>query len=160
KVSELAGGEGAFFARLARKPTAAMRVKPQGFFATEAILLGIHRDSADCVSGDQPIQRNPRVIAGDSSGVRSGANGDSKFEHFANWRCALSGLLAITLNKVFPLVSHAVLDRDASTQCPHPFEVAVGDGFAMIEKPVQSFERRVAVHFLKYVQKAIDAFVV
>src|SRR6266699_3728069 len=35
EVSELAWGKGAFFARLTRKPTAALRVKPQGFLATE-----------------------------------------------------------------------------------------------------------------------------
>ena len=42
EVSELAWGKGAFFAGLTREPTAALRVKPQGLFATEAILVGIH----------------------------------------------------------------------------------------------------------------------
>src|SRR6266436_4958662 len=115
EVSELAWGKGAFFARLTREPTAALRVKPQGLFATEAIPVGIHRGAADCLSGDQPIQGNPGIIAGDSSGVCSGSDGDSKFEHFANWRGSLSVLFTIAVNKVFTLVSHAVLDRDAST---------------------------------------------
>src|SRR6267142_4008017 len=35
EVSELAWSKGAFFARLTREPTAALRVKPQGLFATE-----------------------------------------------------------------------------------------------------------------------------
>src|SRR6266540_4249845 len=160
KVSELAWGKGALFAGLTREPTAALRVKPQGLFATEAIPVGIHRDAADCLSGDQPIQGNPGVIAGDSSGVCSGSNGDSKFEHFANWWCSLSGLFTIAVDEVFTLVSHAVLDRDASTECLYPFEVSVGDGFAMIEKPVQPFERHVAVYFLIYIEKAVDAFVI
>src|SRR6266568_6736248 len=53
EVSELAWGKGAFFAGLTREPTAALRVKPQGFFATEAIPLGIQRGAAGCLSGDQ-----------------------------------------------------------------------------------------------------------
>src|SRR5579859_2080715 len=145
EVSELARGKGTFFARLTREPTAALRVKPQGLFATEAIPLGIHRDAADSLSGDQPVQGNPRIVAGDSSGVCSGSDGDPKFEHFANWRCLLSGLFTIAVDEVFALVSHAVLDRDASTECLYPFEVPVGDGFAMIEEPVQPFEWQVAV---------------
>src|SRR6266436_1783486 len=160
EVSELAWGKGAFLAGLTREPTAALRVKPQGLFATEAIPLGIHRGAADCLSGDQPIQGNPGIIAGDSSGVCSGSDGDSKFEHFANWRRSLSGLFAIAVDEVFTLVSHAVLDRDASTECLYPLEVSVGDSFAMIEKPVQPFERHVTVYFLIYIEKAVDAFVI
>src|SRR6185369_11478671 len=99
EVSELAWGKGAFFARLTREPTAALRVKPQGLFATEAIPVGIQRGAADCLSGDQPIQGNPGVIAGDASGVCSGSDGDSKFEHFANWRRPLGGLFAIAVDK-------------------------------------------------------------
>jgi len=34
--------------------------------------------------------------------------------------------------KYSPLISHAVLDGDASTECLYPFEVSIGDGFAMI----------------------------
>src|SRR6266498_5241074 len=160
EVSELAWGKGPFFARLTREPTAALRVKPQGLFATETIPVGIHRDATDCLSGDQPIEGNPRVIAGDTCSVCSCANGDSKFEHFANWRRSLSGLFTIAVDEVFTLVSHAVLDRDASTECLYPFEVSVGDSFAMIEKPVQPFERHVAVDFLIYSEKAVDTFVI
>src|SRR6266853_3691700 len=160
EVSELAWGKGAFFAGLTREPTAALRVKPQGFFATEAIPFGIQRDAADCLSSDQPIQGNPGVIAGDSSSVCSGSDGNSKFEHFANWRRSLSGLFTVAVDEIFTLVSHAVLDRDASTECLYSFKVSVGDGFAMIEKPVQSFERHVAVDFLIYIEKAVDAFVI
>src|SRR6266436_2697580 len=114
EVSELAWSEGAFFARLTREPTAALRVKPQGFFATEAIPVGIHRHATDCLSGDQPIEGNPRVIAGDTCSVCSCANGDSKFEHFANWRRSLSGLFAIAVDKVFALVSHPMLNGDST----------------------------------------------
>ena len=60
EVSELAWGKGAFFAGLTREPTAALRVKPQGFFATEAIPVGIHRDAADCLSSDQPNRGKPK----------------------------------------------------------------------------------------------------
>src|SRR6266699_3679759 len=137
EVSELTWGKGAFFAGLTRKPTAALRVKPQGFLATETIPLGIHRDAADCLSGDQPIKGNPRVIAGDASGVCSRANGDSEFEHFTNWRCSFSGLFAIAVDKVFALVSHPMLNGNSAAQCSNALEVPIRNGFAMIEKPVQ-----------------------
>src|SRR5882724_10934562 len=123
KVGELAWGKGAFFARLTREPTAALRVKPQGLFATEAIPVGIQGDAADCLSSDQPIQGNPGVIAGDSSGVCSGSDGNSKFEHFANWRCSLSGLFTIAVDEVFALVSHPMLNGNSAAQCSNAFEV-------------------------------------
>src|SRR5439155_26311692 len=122
----LARGERSFFAALAREPTAPLCVKAERFFAVEAIPFRIQRSAADCLAGDQPIQGNPGVIAGDSSGVCSGSDGNSKFEHFANWRRSLSGLFTIALDEVFTLVSHAVLDRDASTECLYPLEVSVG----------------------------------
>src|SRR5260221_7704721 len=125
EVSELAWRKAAFFAALTRKPTAALRVKPQGFFATEAIPVGIQRDAADCLSGDQPIEGNPRVITGDSCGVCSCAHGDSEFEHFANWRRSLSGLFAIAANKVLALVSHPMLNGDSAAQCSNAFEITV-----------------------------------
>src|SRR5260221_4814306 len=141
EVSELAWSKDVFFAALARKPTAALRVKPQGFFATEAIPVGIHRDAADCLSGDQPIEGNPRVITGDSCGVCSCAHGDSEFEHFANWRGSLSGLFTIALDEVFTLVSHPMLNGDSPAQCSNAFEVPVRNGFPMIGKPTQAFLR-------------------
>src|SRR5579862_2686213 len=160
EVSELSWAKGAFFDGFTREPTAALRIKPQSFFATEAIPLGIHRNAADGLAGDQPIEGNPGVIASDSSGVCSGADGDPKFEHFADWRRSLRGLFTVAVDEVFALVSHAVLDGDPSTECLYPFEISLGDGFAMIEKPVQSFERHVAVYFLIYIEKAVDAFVI
>src|SRR5258708_2831532 len=71
EVGELACGKGAFFAALARKPTAALGVKPQGFFATEAIPAWIQRGAAYCRSGDQRIEGKPGGITGDSCGVWS-----------------------------------------------------------------------------------------
>src|SRR6266478_1585139 len=121
---------------------------------------GIQRGAADCLSGDQPIQGNPGVIAGDSSRICSGSDGYSKFKHFANWRCSLSGLFTIALDEVFALVSHPMLNGNSAAQCSNAFEVPVRNGFAMIEKPVQSFERYVAVYFLIYIEKAVDAFVI
>src|SRR5213075_2030595 len=114
EVSELAWGKGALFAGLTREPTAALRVKPQGLFATEAIPVGIQRGAADCLAGDQPIQGNPGVIAGDASGVCSGSDGDSKFEHLANWRGSLSGVFTIALDEVLALVSHPMLNGNSA----------------------------------------------
>ena len=53
-----------------------------------------------------------------------------------------------------------MLNGDATAQGLDAFQIPVGDGFAMVEKPVQSFEGRFAVDLLEHIQKARDAFVV
>src|SRR5439155_1561771 len=82
----------------------------------------IHRDAADCFSGDQPIEGNPGVVAGDTGGVCTCTDGDAQFEHFANWRGSFSGLFAITVDEVFTLISHAMLNGDSTAQCSDAFE--------------------------------------
>jgi hypothetical protein len=51
-------------------------------------------------------------------------------------------------------------NRDAAAEGFHALQVAVGDGFAVIEEPVQPLERHVAIHLLEDIQEARDAFVV
>ena len=53
-----------------------------------------------------------------------------------------------------------MLNGDAAAQRFHAFQVAVGNRLAMVEEPVQSFERHFAIHFLEHIQEARDAFVV
>src|SRR5262245_48884641 len=74
EVSKLAWSKGAFFASFIREPTASLRVKAQGLLAAEAIAVQVHRDAADCLSSDEPIEGNPRVITGDTCGVSARAN--------------------------------------------------------------------------------------
>ena len=53
-----------------------------------------------------------------------------------------------------------MLNRNAAAHCLHAFQVAVRNGLAVVEKPVQSFEWNVAVHFLEDVQEAGDALII
>src|SRR5271157_4838572 len=62
--------------------------------------------------------------------------------------------------KYSPRIRHAMLDCDATAQCFHALQVAVGNRLAMVEEPVQPFERHFAVHFLEHIQKTGDALVV
>ena len=53
-----------------------------------------------------------------------------------------------------------MLNGDATAERFYPFQVSVGNGFAVVEEPVQPFERHVAIHLLEHIQKSRDAFVV
>ena len=53
-----------------------------------------------------------------------------------------------------------MLNGDTTAQRPHAFEVSVGNCFAMVEEPVQSFERHVAIHFFEDIQESCDALVI
>src|SRR5438034_8528715 len=53
-----------------------------------------------------------------------------------------------------------MLDGDAAAERLYTFEIAIGNGLAVIEEPVQPLEWYVAVYFLKHVEEARDAFVV
>jgi hypothetical protein len=44
-----------------------------------------------------------------------------------------------------------MLYRDSSAECGYSPNVAVSDGFSMIEEPVKPIERNIAIDLLKYV---------
>src|SRR5208283_1930760 len=95
-----------------------------------------------------------------ASGVCAGTHWNSEFEHLSHGWSPLGGFLAVTIHKVFALICHAVLNRDTASQGFDAFQVFVGNSFAMVEEPVQTFERDIAIDLLKNIQKARDAFVV
>ncbi|MNK42666.1 hypothetical protein D3C87_613570 [compost metagenome] len=69
-------------------------------------------------------------------------------------------MFAVTVDKVFALERHAILNRDAAAQRFHPFNVLRGNGFSVVEEPRQSVERNVAIDLLEHVEHATDRFVV
>jgi hypothetical protein len=69
-------------------------------------------------------------------------------------------LFAVAIDKIFALESHTVLHRNAAAQRFHAFNIALGNGFRMIEEPVQAVERNIAVHLLKHVQHPADGFII
>ena len=145
---------------LARKPTAALGVESERFLPAESVFVGIHRNAADAFARYQPIERNPRIIARHARCICARADGDAELQHLPHRRGSLRGLLAVAIHEVFALVGHAMLDRDAAAERLHAFQVAVGDRLAVIEEPVQSPERHVAVDFLEHIQEARDALIV
>ena len=44
-----------------------------------------------------------------------------------------------------------MLNGDAAAERLDAFQIAVGNGFAMIEEPIQPLERHVAIHILEYI---------
>ncbi|CAK6470813.1 hypothetical protein PSEG_05547 [Pseudomonas sp. Nvir] len=70
------------------------------------------------------------------------------------------GFDAVTFGKVFTLEGHTVLDGNAAAQGFDAVDVGLGDSFRMVEEPVQSVERDIAVHLLEHVQHAADGFVI
>ena len=79
---------------------------------------------------------------------------------FRNGGVRSAAFFAVAIHKIFALIGHTVLNCDTATQGFDAFQVFVGNGFAMVEKPVQTFERDIAIDLLKNIQKARDAFVV
>src|SRR5438477_11146062 len=105
--------------------------------------------AADCLAGDHPIERNEWVVACDASSVGACSYWNAEFQHPPNRRRPLRRLLAIAVQKILALKSHAVLDGNAAAQCFDAFKAAVEDGFAMIEEPVCSLERNFTIDRFK-----------
>src|SRR5439155_26360485 len=116
EIRHLAGSNRPLFFALARKPTAALRVKAQGFFTTEAVFVRIHRNASDGFSGDQPVERNPWIVTRHTSCIRAFADGNAKLQHLPHRRCALGGLFAVAVHKVFALAGHAMLTGYAAAE--------------------------------------------
>ena len=70
------------------------------------------------------------------------------------------GFEAVALGKVLALEGHAVLHGNAAAERFDAVDVGLGNGFRMVEEPVQAVERNVAVHLLENVQHAADGFVI
>src|SRR4029078_3548448 len=100
------------------------------------------------------------IVGGSASRVGAGAPRNPRRQHRGyGWSC-LRGLCSIALDKVIALVGHPMLDRDAAAQRRDTIDVAPVNGFAMVEKPVDAFERNIAVDLLVNVQRAPDRLVV
>ena len=53
-----------------------------------------------------------------------------------------------------------MLDRDAAAECRDTIDVAPVNRFAVVEKPVDAFERNIAVDLLVNVERAPDRLVI
>ncbi len=62
QIRQLPRRNGPLLAAFVGKPTAAYSVKPQCFFARQAIVFRIHGNATNGFSRAEPIQRNPWVV--------------------------------------------------------------------------------------------------
>ena len=53
-----------------------------------------------------------------------------------------------------------MLHGDTAAECFDAVNVLLGHGFCVVEKPVQTIERNIAVHALEHVEHAADRFVI
>ena len=67
---------------------------------------------------------------------------------------------AVAGDEILALIGHAVLDGDAAAERRDAVDVALVDGFRMVDEPVQAVERHVPVHLLEHVEGAGDGLVV
>src|SRR5205823_1302799 len=111
-IRELPDGDSSFLAALTREPTAALSVEPQGFLPAQAVCPGTERSAPERVAANQPVEGQPGIVAGHARGVRPRSHRNAQFEHFANGWSPFGGLPAVSIEKVFALESHAVLNGD------------------------------------------------
>src|SRR5579863_700115 len=81
-------------------------------------------------------------------------------QHASDRRRPLRCFSAVAFDEVFPLEGHAMLDRNAASECDGSINVSVRNRLRMIEAPVQPTEGDVAVNLLKDIQESLDRFVV
>src|SRR4029077_1684404 len=148
KIGELSVFDLTLLADLGGKPGIGLRPEPQRSIAIELVGGWIELHPTKRAAGYQPGERDPRVVRRDARCVRPSANGDSHLQHPPNGRRAFSFLSTVARDEILALVGHAVLDRDAAAKLGDPLDVAVIDGLAMVEQPMQAIEWTVTVDLL------------
>src|SRR5882724_4237586 len=106
------------------------------------------------------VQRNKWVIASDPGRVGSGADWNTGIKHAPDRRRVSGAFLAVTIDVGLALVRHTVLYCDTATQCLDPVNAFCGDGFGVIEEPVNVTERDFPIDLLKNIQCSFNSLVV
>src|SRR4029077_20263192 len=97
-------------------------------------------------------ERDPRVVRRNACCISASADRHPHLEHPPNGRCAFGLLGTVPRDEVLALVSHAVLNGDATAQLGDALDVAVVDRLAMVEQPVQAVEWNVTIDLPEHVQ--------
>ncbi|MOA00021.1 hypothetical protein D3C78_1193650 [compost metagenome] len=158
QVGQLAHLDLALLALFAGEPGAAVGEQFQCSFPGQPLRVDLH--PTDGLATGQPVQRGPGVVAGHPGGIGSGAHWHALRKHALDRRGVFGGLLAVAVDEVFPLESHAVLDGDATAEGLDPLDVARSDGFGVIEQPGKTVEGDVAVDLLEHVEHPRDGLIV
>ena len=160
EVRELPDLDRALSATLRREPGAAFGVQAQRGLAIDQVALRVQAGAADRLAGNQPVQPDPGVVAGDARRVGAHAERHAGSEDLLHRRCLLGGARAVAFDETLALVGHAVLDRDPAAERPHALDVAVPNRLGVIDDPVQARQRHLGMHALEHIEHACDRFVV
>ncbi|MNL19658.1 hypothetical protein D3C87_1408710 [compost metagenome] len=112
------------------------------------------------LAGHHPGQRDPGVVGGDAGRIRAGRNVDALVEHLSDRWGRFGNALAISLDKIFALIGHAMLGCDAATEGRNAVDGPVRDGFGMVEEPVQTFKRNILVDLLEDIKRTGNCLVI
>src|ERR1700751_1714998 len=104
---------------------------------------------ADRLAGGHPVKGNERIIARHACRIRASSDRNTHFKHPPQWRRSLCRFRSKTINKIFALVSHAMLNGDAASERFDALDIRIGNRFAMVEKPVKPLERYIAVYLFE-----------
>src|SRR5258708_20047918 len=95
----------------------------------------IKAKAAHRLSCGHPVKGNKRIIAGHAGGICASSDRHTHFKHPPQWRRSLCCFRSITINKIFALVSHAMLNGDAASQPLDALDVTIGNRFPVVTKP-------------------------
>src|SRR5208283_3422042 len=94
----------------------------------------------DRATGNEPIKCNPWVITRDTRRISSCTDRNPFFKHQTNgWRVS-SFLGTVAVHKIFTLIGHSMLDRDAAAKHLDAFDITYADCLGMVYKPVQPIQ--------------------
>ena len=110
--------------------------------------------AADGPAGDEPGERDPRVVGSDARRIGAGRDLDALVEDPRDRRRRLGGADAVALDEIFALIGHAMLHRDAAAERRDAVDRRFRNRLGMVEEPVQPFERDVLVHPLEHIERA------
>lgn len=113
-VRQLAGLDLPLLAQLGREPAIGLGPQAECGLAVEAVGHGVEVQAAQCLSGDQPGQADPRIVARDARGIGSGADRHTGLQHLPDRRRGLRRARTVASDEIFALIGHAMLDGDAA----------------------------------------------
>src|SRR5690554_3211011 len=158
QIGQLAYFQHTLFALLRREPGAAMSKEFKRYRAGQAFGIKLH--TSHCLTADQPVKRGPGIIARHARGISARAHRYALGKHALDRRSLFCRLATVTVNEIFALKRHAILNRDPSTQRAHAFDVTRRNGFCVVEEPWQTVEGNILIYPFEHIQHARDGFVV
>src|SRR5437588_11364456 len=118
EVREQPWDEPSLLAILRGEPRAPLGPEPKRGRAVEPVRLVVELSASYGAAGDKPVERDPRVVAGDARRIGSGPHGHAGIEHSAARRRARGRGGPVTLYEILALIAHALVARDSASDRP------------------------------------------